>query len=68
MDDKVLQYNIFAALHNMNLVVRAKELINNFIDDDSGVIYVVNPDGTSLKLQKGVDLIAINGLGIIKEK
>ena len=61
-----LGFNFCAAIHNLGLTADAEKLINNFIDDGSGVVYAVNPDGITLKLQKGVRLVAINGLGIIK--
>lgn len=62
-----LVYNFFAAMHNLGLTAKAEELINNFIGDGSGVVYAVNPDGEILKLQKGVRLVAIDGLGIVEE-
>lgn len=62
-----LQFNISAGLHNLGLISEALKLIKNFIGNGEGVVYAVNPDGTYLKLQKGVDLLAIEGLGIIKE-
>lgn len=63
-----LAFNLCAAIHNLGLAADAEELINNFIGDDNGVIYAINPDGTTLKLQKGVRLLAIDGLGIVKEE
>ena len=60
-------FNVCAAIHNLGLTADAEKLINNFIGDGSGVVYAVNPDGTTLKLQKGVRLVAIDGLGIAKE-
>lgn len=58
-----LAFNFFEAMHNLGLTAEAKKLINNFIGDGEGIVYAVNPDGTYLKLQKGVDLVAIDGLG-----
>lgn len=62
-----LTFNLCAGIHNLGLVSNAKNLINNFIGDGDGVIYAINPDGTYLKLQKGVDLIAIDGLGTVEK-
>ena len=62
-----LSFNFCAGIHNLGLTAEAEKLINNFIDDGEGIIYAVNPDGTYLKLQKGVNLVAITGLGIVKE-
>ena len=62
-----LAFNLCAAIHNLGLTADAEKLINNFIGDGEGVVYAVNPDGTHLKLQKGVNLVAIDGLGIVKE-
>lgn len=62
-----LMFNLCAGIHNLNLVSEAKRLINNFIDDGDGVVYVVNPDGSYLKLQKGVDFVGINGLGLLNK-
>lgn len=63
-----LAFNLCAGLHNLGLISDAERLIRNFIGDGEGIIYAVNPDGTYLKLQKGVDLVAIDGLEIIKEE
>ena len=63
-----LTYNLCAGLYNLSLVDNAKKLINNFIGDGEGIVYAVNSDGTHLKLQKGVDLVAINGLGIEEDE
>ena len=63
-----LAFNLCAAIHNLGLTADAEKLINNFIGDGSGVVYAVNPDGTTLKLRKGVHLVAIDGLGIVKEE
>ena len=65
--DYRLEYNIRAGLHNHALVMKAEKLINNFIDDDCSV-YAINPDGSYIKLQPGVKLTSISGLGIIKEE
>ena len=51
-----LEFNFCAAMHNLGLVSEARKLINNFINDGEGFIYAINPDGTYLKLQKGVNL------------
>lgn len=61
-------YNLLAAVHNLDLVARAEMLVNNFLSDDDGFIYVQNPDGTSIKLQSGVKFIAATGLGITNDK
>jgi hypothetical protein len=55
-NNTALNYNIFANIHNLSLVSKAETLINNFLDDNN-FIYVQNPDGSILKLQKGVILI-----------
>ena len=63
-------YNIIASIHNHSLIAQAEKLINNFINDDSrdiSIIYAVNPDGTTLKLQEGVRLISVDGHGIVEE-
>ena len=61
----VLAYNIFAGLHNLNLVGKAEKLVNEFLDEDNNsIIYARNPDGSYLKLQKGVKLMSATGLGI----
>lgn len=57
-DNTVLNYNILADIHNLGLVSKAETLINNFIDDNS-FVYVQNPDGSILKLQKGVKFIGV---------
>lgn len=61
-------YNLLAAVHNLDLVARAETLVNNFLSDDDGFIYVQNPDGTTFKLQTGVKFIATTGLGITIDK
>lgn len=48
----VLNGNIFADIHNLSLVSKAETLINNFLDENN-FVYVQNPDGSILKLQKG---------------
>lgn len=59
MDNNMaLNYNILADIHNLSLVSKAESLINNFLDDNN-LIYVQNPDGSILKLQKGVVLIGV---------
>ncbi len=55
-DNVVLNGNIFANIHNLNLISKAETLINNFLDENN-FVYVQNPDGSILKLQKGVVLI-----------
>jgi hypothetical protein len=55
-NNMVLNCNIFAEIHNLSLISKAETLINNFLDDNN-FIYVQNPDGSILKLQKGVVLI-----------
>lgn len=62
-----LTFNFFAGMHNLSLVAEAEKLINSFIGKGDGIVYAVNPDGTYLKLQKGVYFTAIDGLGIEKE-
>lgn len=59
-----LTFNFCAAMHNLGLTAKAEKLINNFIDDGKSVVYAVNPDGTYLKLQKGVSLVAINEIKV----
>lgn len=61
-------YTLSAALHNHALVEKAQDLINNFIGDDDGIVYVQNPDGTCFKLQKGVKLISVSGFSIQREE
>ena len=61
-------FNFWGAMHNLGLTADAEKLINNFIGDGSGVVYAVNPDGTTLELQKGVRLVAIDGLGVVTEE
>lgn len=55
-NNEVLDYSIFAHLHNLSLISKAETLIDNFLDDNN-FVYVQNPDGSILKLQKGVKLI-----------
>lgn len=57
-NNTALNYNILADIHNLSLVSKAESLINNFLDDNN-LIYVQNPDGSILKLQKGVVLIGV---------
>ena len=38
----------------------AKEIINNFLDNGSNVIYVINPDGSTFTLEKGCLLLAVD--------
>lgn len=56
-------FNIIVGMHNLGLISQALKLIKNFIGNGEGTVYAVNPDGTYLKLQKGVDLIAVEELG-----
>ena len=60
-----LEYNFRAGIHNLTLVGKAEKIINEFLNDDSGdFIYVYNPDGTYLKLQKGVKFFSATSLRI----
>lgn len=58
-----LGFNICVGLHNCSMITEAKKLINNFIEGE-GFVYAVNPDGSYLPLQAGVDLVAVTGLGV----
>lgn len=61
----IFEYNFRAGIHNLNMVGKAEKIVNEFLDDDSkDFIYVCNPDGSYLKLQKGVKFVAGTGLGI----
>lgn len=57
-NNMILNYNILADIHNLSLVSKAETLINNFLDDNN-FVYVQNPDGSILKLQKGVVFIGV---------
>ena len=59
MDNNMaLNYNILADIHNLSLISRAETLVNNFLDDNN-FVYIQNPDGSILKLQKGVKFIGV---------
>lgn len=51
-------FNALVSRHNINLVLESQKIINDFISN-GGVICARNPDGTSLKLQEGVEFVAI---------
>lgn len=53
-------FNLCAGIHNLGLVEDAQRLINNFLRDGEGIVYVVNPDGTTMELQKGVKFIGVD--------
>ena len=57
-NDMVLNYNMLADIHNLSLVSKAETLVNNFLDDNN-FVYIQNPDGSILKLQKGVKFIGV---------
>lgn len=50
---------MFGSMHNLYLIADAEKLINNFIRNGEGVVYVTNPDGTSFELKKGVKFTAL---------
>ena len=54
-----LNCNIFAGIRNLSLVTQAEKLINDFIRNGEGVVYVTNPDGTSFELKKGAKFTAL---------
>lgn len=53
--------NAFAAIaHNYNLIKKAENIISDFIDNQSdnykSYCYLVNPDGTKIRIQSGFRL------------
>ena len=54
-----IDLNFCADIHNHTLIAQAEKLINNFIDEDT-IVYVTNPDGSTMELQKGVKLTSIS--------
>ena len=57
-------YTFGAAIHNHGLIEKAEKLINNFIGEDDGVVFLQQPDGTCVKIQRGAKLISISGITI----
>ena len=61
------EWNLCAGIHNLGLIAKAEQLVNNFLDNGD-FVYVQNPDGIYLKLQPGVQFIAVTGLGFVVDK
>lgn len=61
------EWNLCAGIHNLGLIAKAEQLVNNFLDNDD-FVYVQNPDGSCFKLQPGVKFIAATGLGFVVDK
>ena len=66
-DQEKITFNLCVGIHNLGLVSEGKQLLRSFVGDGEGLVYIYNPDGTYLKLQKGFDIVAVDGLGIEKE-
>lgn len=61
-------FTLGAALHNHALIEKAERLINNFIRDGQGSVYIKQPDGTCVKIQEGAELISISGFTIEEDE
>lgn len=57
-----------ATLHNLALVSKAERIINDFLDGDQNIIYVINPNGDTFKLQAGCTLLTAEGFQIKYEE
>lgn len=68
MTSEKLAFNLCAGLHNLGLAAEAKKLLQSFVDDGEGIVYIYNKDGSYIKLEPGFDIVAVDGLGIIKEE
>ena len=49
-------------MHNVMLLCKAENMINGLIDNGMS-IYLKNPDGSRIKLQEGIELIAMQIFG-----
>lgn len=58
MIDK-LQYNTLVCAHHLARVLKAQKLLESFMKEDDGVVYISNPDGSCIKLQNGFKLYGI---------
>lgn len=51
---------LFAMVHNQRLIAEAERIINNYLNSETenhGVyLYLVNPDGTKIRVQQGCGL------------
>jgi hypothetical protein len=50
------------------MVSEAKKLLQGFVNEGEGIVYIYNKDGSWIKLEPGFDIVAVDGLGIIKEE
>lgn len=48
---------IIAKLHSISLVSKAERIINDFLEKDRNIIYVINPDGSTFTLEAGCTLL-----------
>lgn len=55
-----LSFNTFIGMHNLSLVSQAKKLLQNFIADGDGSVFIYNKDGSKIKLEPGFDIVAID--------
>ena len=49
--------DLFAAALKANLISDAEKLINNFLSETDGVVYVINADGSTFTLEPGCTLL-----------
>jgi hypothetical protein len=54
-------------MHNVMLLCKAENMINSLIDNGMS-IYLKNPDGSRIKLQEGIELIAMQIFGEEEER
>lgn len=49
-------------IHNICNIIDAEKTLKSFLSDAGGTIYISNPDGTCLKLDKDSKFVAIAAL------
>lgn len=54
--------NFYTDVRNLNTLIEAEKTLKNFLSDTGGTIYISNPDGTCLKLDKDSKFVAITAL------
>ena len=60
MDREKFSIDILLSMHNLNLVSKAKALLQNFIANDRGAVWLYNKDGSKIKLEPGFEIVAID--------
>lgn len=61
-------FNLCAGIHNLGMVSEAKKLLQGFVNEGEGIVYIYNKDGSWIKLEPGFEIVAVDGLGITKEE